>query len=101
MNSAELHKKLIAAAKTHAPDDRVPYTFEKRVMAHLSERAGVDQWLFWARGLWRAAVSGVVVAAILLAISLFLPKAADNGSDLSQDFENTMLATVDQGELAP
>ena len=101
MNSAEFHKKLIAAAKTQPPDDRVPYAFEKRVMAHLSERAGVDQWVFWARGLWRAAVSGMVVVAIVVAISLFMPKSAGNGTDLSQDFENTLLATVDQGESMP
>ena len=102
MNPAELHKKLIAAAKTQAPDDRVPYAFEKRVMAHLSEQAGMDQWVFWARGLWRAAVSGLAIVAVLGAVSLFLPRAADkNVGDLSQDFENTLLATMDQGETMP
>jgi hypothetical protein len=29
------------------------------------------------------------------AVSLFTPAAPDNGNDLSQDFENTLLASTD------
>jgi len=35
------------------------------------------------------------------AVSLLTPAASDNGNDLSQDFENTLLASVDQGDAAP
>jgi len=101
MNHAELHKKLIAAARAQAPDDRVPYAFEKRVMAQIAARAGADQWVFWTRGLWRAAASCAIIAVLLGIISLCLPKTADTGNDLSQDFENTLLASVDQGETMP
>ncbi len=95
MNLTELEKKLIAAARLQAPDDRVPYAFEKRIMAQLAARAGADHWVFWARGLWRAAASCVAVAVVIGAVSLFLPETPDNGNDLSQDFENTLLASAD------
>jgi anti-sigma-K factor RskA len=95
MNLAELHEKLIAAARRKAPDERVPYAFEQRIMAQLAARAGAEHWVFWARGLWRAAASCVAVAVVFGAVSLFLPVTSDNGNDLSQDFENTLLASAD------
>jgi anti-sigma-K factor RskA len=101
MNLIELQKKLTAAARLQAPDDRVPYAFEKRVMALLAARGVADKWVFWSRGLWRAAASCVAVAVVCGAVSLLTPAASDNGNDLSQDFENTLLASVDQGDAAP
>lgn len=101
MSLADLQKKLTTAARLHMPDDRVPYAFEKRVMALITSREPADQWVFWVRNLWRAAASCVAVAVVCGAISLFTPTAADNSKDLSQDFENTLLASVDQGDSAP
>jgi len=101
MNLAELHRKLIAAGRLQKPDDRVPYAFEKRIMALIAERKTVDKWVFWTRGLWRAAASCVAVAVVCGAVSLFAPSATDNSNDLSQDFENTLLASVDQGDSTP
>ena len=101
MKLAELQAKLIAAARLNPPDDRVPYAFEKRITALIAARAGADHWMFWTRGLWRAAASCVAVAVVFGAVSLFTPAAADNGNDLSQDFENTLLASVDQGDATP
>jgi hypothetical protein len=100
MNLAELEQKLIAAARSNPPDDRVPYAFEKRITARIAARAA-DHWQFWTRGLWRAAVSCVAVALVCGAVSFFTPAAADNSSDLSQDFENTLLASVDAGDATP
>jgi anti-sigma-K factor RskA len=95
MNLPELQNKLIAAARLKPPDDRVPYAFEKRIMAQLAARAAADHRMFWARGLWRAAAACVAVAVVFGAVSLFLPATPDNGNDLSQDFENTLLASAD------
>ena len=71
MNPAELQKKLIAAARLRAADDRVPYAFERRIMAQLAASPVVDQWLAWTRGLWRAAGACVAVAVVFGAVSLF------------------------------
>jgi anti-sigma-K factor RskA len=95
MNLAELQKKLIAAARLQEPDERVPYAFEKRIMAQLAARAGADRWMFWARGLWRAAAACAAVAVVFGAVSLFRPATPANNNDLSQDFENTLLASAD------
>jgi len=100
MNIAEVHKKLIAAARTPPPDDRVPYAFEKRVMALLATRAGADRWFLWARGLWQAAVSCVVIVLLLGAWVLFSPAASSNSADLAQNFEKTLLASVDPSDQA-
>ena len=101
MNLAELQKKLIAAARADAPDDHVPYAFEKRVTALLASRAVPGHLELWVRGLWRAAVSCVAVALLCGAWSLLTPRITTNSTDLSQDFENTLLASVDQGDQAP
>jgi hypothetical protein len=102
MNFAELQRKLTAAARLQPPDERVPYAFEKRIMALVAARAAVSGRLLWARGLWHAAVSCMVLAAVCGAISFFTPTAKpDNSNDLSQDFENTLLASVDQADTTP
>ena len=101
MNLAELQDKLLAAARLNPPDDRVPYAFEKRITALIAARSAADRWLFWTRGLWRAAASCVAVAVVCGAVSFFVPATADNSKDLSQDFENTLLASVDQADVAP
>jgi hypothetical protein len=100
MNIAELHKKLLAAARANPPGDRVPYAFEKRITALLAARAATDPLALWVRGLWRAAVSCAAIALLLGAWAYFNPKASSNATDLSQNFENTLLAFVDQSEQA-
>ena len=101
MNLAQLQQKLTAAARLQAPDERVPYAFEKRITALLAARAALSGRALWARGLWRAAVSCVVLALLCGAVSFFTPAAGDNNKDLSQDFENTLLASVDQADATP
>jgi len=101
MKLAQLQQKLTAAARLQTPDDRVPYAFEKRILALLAERTVASGQVLWARGFWRAAVSCVALAAVCGAVSFFTPAAADNSKDLSQDFENTLLASVDQPDATP
>ena len=85
MNLNDLHKELIAAARSQLPGDRVPHTFEKRVMA-----------LLWARGLWRAALACLAFMLLLGTLVLATPPRNSPSNDLSQDFENTMLASMNQ-----
>jgi len=105
MNLAELQKKLIAAARVPpSGHDRVPYAFEKRVLALIesSRIAEVsDDLAVWVRGLWRAAVSCVAVALLLGAWVVLNPAPAPGSDDLSQNFESTLLASVDQSDLTP
>src|SRR5713101_2070252 len=100
MNVDELRRKLIAAARANPPSDHVPYAFEKRILARLTARPALDHWAVWARALWFAAAPCVAVMLLLSAWSFFGQPANPTSSDLSQEFENTVLAAVDQ-EPAP
>jgi hypothetical protein len=101
MNTEELRKKLLAAARANPPGDHVPLAFEKRVLANLASKPAVDLAALWARALWRAAVPCVAVTVLLGAFS-FMPTStstnATNEEDLSMTFEETLLASTDQQE---
>lgn len=103
MNLNELNQKLIAAARRNAPGDHVPYAFEKRIMAHLAARPLPDNLLLWGQALWRAAIPCAAIVLLLGVGAFFIP--ADNpaapavaGTELSQDFQDTLLAAVDQAD---
>ena len=97
MNLTELERKLIDAARAHPPSDRVPYAFEKRILACLAARPLADGWELWGRALWRAAAPCVAIALLLGAWSFFSQGSAPI-NDLSQDLEQTLLAAVDQDQ---
>lgn len=96
MKLSELEKKLLAAARANPPDDCVPYAFEKRITALLLTRPVPDRWALWSRALWRGAAGCLAVMVLLGAWSLYLPQNSSPAGDLSQEFENTMLASADQ-----
>ena len=102
MNLPELYEKLIKSARLAAPDERVPYAFEKRITALIQDRLARKQVDSWVRGMWRAALSCVAIAAMCGAWALFSPaKSGATNDDISQNFENTLLASVDQGDATP
>ena len=89
----ELHKKLIAAARATSSDERVPYAFEKRIMARLAGKTALNAWDLWGRALSRAAVCCVIFMLTVVAGSFFLPAAKPDS--LSQEVEKTLFAAVD------
>ena len=98
MNLAELQRRLIAAARIHPPSDRVPLAFERRIMALVLTCPAADQWAAWAHALWRGAVACLAVVLVVGTVAFFhspIHPASPTG-DLSQAFENTMLASVSQ-----
>ena len=106
MKLESLRQKLLATARANPPADRVPYTFEKRIMARLEQQPAFDAAALWARALWRGAAPCIAVA-LLLSVWSFIGTqnnpttnpATDTG-DLAQHFEQTMLATVTAEEPA-
>jgi hypothetical protein len=102
MNLPELHEKLIKSARLAAPDERVPYAFEKRITALIQDRLARKLVDSWVRGLWRAALSCLVIAAMCGAWTLFSPaNSGATSDDVSQNLENTLLASVDQNDATP
>lgn len=99
MNTTELQRKLIAAAKANPPAEQVPYTFEKRVMAHLRDKRALDIWAAWASALGRAAIPCVGFTLLLSAWAFFAAAPSGATSDLSQDLDNTLLAAAVQDQV--
>jgi len=100
MNLAELQKKLLAAARRSPPDDRVPYAFEKRVMARLSAAQPQDAWNTFVRPLWYAAAVCSLVAVLTGAWTMMGtgPGESDGELSFSQDLEQTILDAADEGD---
>lgn len=90
----DLHKKLIAAARTNPTDERVPYAFEKRVMTLVAGKSAVDPWDLWGRALTRAAACCVALMLLMAAGSYYL--STHSGQDsLSVEAQKTLFAAVD------
>jgi len=102
MNLELLRKKLLAAARGNPPTDRVPYAFEKRILARLQGQTRLDLSDLWAHALWRAVAPCVGVALVIGAWSFVAlndaaisqTMAVTENQDLSQHFEQVMLADV-------
>lgn len=92
MNLNHLQNKLIAVARTEQPSDRVPFAFEKRIMARL-QNVRADLLGAWSTALWRAAVSCVVIMLISGAWSLW-SSDRENQGDFSQEFETAVFAST-------
>lgn len=94
MKPGQLERKLLAAAKAHSPSDAVPYAFEQRIMARLGKLPVPDAWADWAGALWRAAAPCIAVAILFGVWTAFTPGTTTASTDLSQDLEQTVLASV-------
>ena len=92
MKLENLQRKLIAVARNATPSDRVPYAFEKRIMARL-EGACTDLLGAWSAALWRAALGCVVVVVLSGALSLWSNHQNTDG-DFSQEFETAVFASA-------
>lgn len=100
MNLDDLQRKLIAAARANPPSEAVPYAFERRITARLRAMR-VDNWGIWAHALWRAAAPCIAITVLLAALSWLTAPGNSSSSDISQDFENTVLAAADLDQPPP
>ena len=81
MNLEHLQKTLLAAARRDTPSDRVPYAFEQRVMAHVRALRPTDRVSAWTAVFWRAALSSVAIALLLVGANVALPDAGGDDAD--------------------
>jgi hypothetical protein len=96
MDLDHLQNRLIAAARTIHPSDAVPFAFEKRIMARLTERP-MDALGAWSVALWRAAVSCIVLVLLSGVWSAFSP-SQEVEADFSRDFETAVFASAYSGD---
>lgn len=93
MNLQHLQTKLIEVARKNTPGDHVPFAFEKRIMGRLAKPM-LDAWSLWGRALWRAAAACVLAVALISGWSMQIEPATES-ADLTQHFEETVLAALD------
>ena len=99
MKLAQLERKLIAAARTKEPDDRVPYAFEKRVMARLQSPARSDELAWWGRALWFGASACMAVTLAVSAWTFSLDADdREQATSFSQGVEQSLFASADEPE---
>ena len=94
MNLAKLQETLLAAARANPPSDRVPYAFEKRIMARLAARPELDAWTVWARMLWRAATPCLGVTVLLVGLAFMTGGLQGNQVSLGEGLEATGTLSV-------
>ena len=65
---------MLAKTRKMPADDRVPYAFEKRIMAHIKEtpESSANLWELWGHSLWRAVVPCLAVM-VLVAVWIKAP----------------------------
>lgn len=95
MDIEKLRAKLIQAARSDEPAERVPYAFEKRIMARLGTDAVPASLMNWGAALWRTAIPCVIIM-VLFSGWCILGSNSNPSSDLSQDMERTVLAALQQ-----
>jgi len=93
MKLTDLQTKLIRAARLIPADERVPYAFEKRIMARLGLGAQLDAWTFWGRALWRAAGSCLAITIVSSAWTLWSPHR-ESQPEFSQELESAVFASA-------
>jgi hypothetical protein len=99
MNPELLRQKLVAAARAaEPPSDRVPYAFEKRIMARLAGRPVTDPWSALAGFLWRAVLPCCAVMLIAGASTFAIPSPHE---DLGAQLDAVLLADLDTGTETP
>lgn len=86
-------RQITNAARYLVDDQRVPYAFEKRIMAHLRGAKVGDLWSAWSGTMWRAAFSCVLISVLAgAAVTVADPS---RGELFASDLERTVLAPVD------
>lgn len=102
---SELHRRLIAAARTAPPDDAVPPGFEYRVMARIRSAQMEDPSISWAVGLWRAVIPALALLAVVGGLHLHtaggLSLLGNLGADTSladDELDRVLFGTLEPAE---
>jgi hypothetical protein len=92
MKVPTLHQ-LARAARCFQDDERVPFAFEKRILARLKAGSAADLPSMLAQMMWRAAFSCLAISLITGAVISFA--STTSGDLFATDLERTVLAPVD------
>lgn len=82
-------EEFVKLARELPRDERVPYAFEKRIMAHVSPMAAQDVLSLWTRALWKAVVP--CVGVMLIAVAVSFARVDDSATDIETELDNAVL----------
>jgi len=94
MKHEQLRRHLINAGRHAKPDTRVPFAFEKRIMAQLGKARSLDPWLLWNRILWRCAAPCVAFTLLAGAFTWLGPSHNQSSDSLTADLETVVYAPL-------
>jgi hypothetical protein len=86
-------EEFVRLAREIPRNERVPYAFEKRIMAHLAQSPMPDVLSLWTRALWRAVVPCIGIMLVAAAVSLAQPD--DSNTDLETELDNAVMIAPD------
>ena len=111
----DILERLLTQTREIPANDRVPYAFEKRIMAHIKEApaAVADVWLAWSQSLWKAVVPCL---AVLVMVAVWMnaptdgtgattpqgnavPVVANFEAPTDEDLESIVMLAIDPNEL--
>lgn len=86
--------EMLAKTREIPADNRVPYAFEKRIMAHIKETSKpvANLWELWGHSLWRAVIPCLAVM-IFVAVWIKAPGETTGTSELEAGTQT--VATID------
>lgn len=100
MKTPRTPEELIKLARSIPSDERVPYAFEKRIMARLAGSPAADPLTMWAQALWRgvAPCLGIMLMALLVSFASTRNAMPTSGETAAQtevaDFETAVYAPM-------
>ena len=85
--------EMLAKTREMPADDRVPYAFEKRIMAHIREapEAAANLWELWGHSLWRAVVPCL---AVMLLVAVWMNAPGETTVTTSPKADAPTVATI-------
>ena len=86
--------EMLAKTREMPADDRVPYAFEKRIMAHIKEapETSANLWELWGHSLWRAVVPCL---AVMVLVAVWMKVPGETTGTTSPKADVPTVATVD------
>ena len=91
-----LFTKFLSLARALPESARCPFAFEKRIMARLRGLQQQDKWKAWAPAMWKAALCGLSILAVVGAFARF---SEQNSNELlASELETTVMASVNTDE---
>jgi hypothetical protein len=86
-------EEFVKLARELPRDERVPYAFEKRVMAHVDQIPTADVLVMWTRALWKAVAPCFGIMLIAAAVSFTQTK--ESNTDIETELDNAVMTLPD------